>query len=341
MEIKLVMVARTAADCQTPRWKRDLAAAYRHPAELLDALGLDHRLLLGGQGANAAFRMFVSRAYAAQMEPGNPKDPLLRQVLPTTEEIAQQAGFSVDPVADRAATRTDALLQKYHGRALILVTGACAIHCRYCFRRHFPYLANVAVKECHRSALSWLGKETSIHEVILSGGDPLLLEDVAIEELIEGLSAIPHIKRLRVHTRIPSALPSRITVELCRLLGGTRLSSVVVVHINHPRELGAAARQALGRLKEAGLTLLNQSVLLRGVNDEAGVLADLSEELLANSVLPYYLHLLDKVHGASHFEVDESLGKRLVRDLRARLPGYLVPRLVREVPGMAYKRPIC
>ncbi len=309
--------------------------------ELLDHLGLDHDALLDARAASADFRMLVPRAYAALMEPANPDDPLLRQVLPAADELTSQIGFSHDPVGDRAARRAPGLLQKYRGRALLVVTGACAVHCRYCFRRHFPYESETIAADRGWAAAALIRKDPEIAEIILSGGDPLMLDDAPLAALVARLADIPHIKRLRIHTRMPIVLPCRITAELCRLLTATRPKVVVVVHANHPRELGQGARGALARIGASGITLLNQSVLLKGVNDQASVLADLSEALFAHGVLPYYLHLLDKVFGAAHFDVSSDRAAELVRDLRKRLPGYLVPQLVREKSGIAYKSPIC
>jgi EF-P beta-lysylation protein EpmB len=243
-------------------------------------------------------------------------------------------------VGDRAALRTPGLLQKYQGRALLLVTGACAIHCRYCFRRHFPYGEDSALPDRAAGALGQLATDRSVNEAILSGGDPLLLDDGALADLVGKLAAIPHLRRLRLHTRLPVVLPSRITEALCTTLAASRLKPIVVVHANHARELGAASRRALGGLRDAGVLLLNQSVLLRGVNDCPDRLAELSEALFECGVLPYYLHLLDRVSGAAHFELDEAAATSLMDRLRARLPGYLVPRLVREVAGQPYKVPI-
>lgn len=284
--------------------------------------------------------MLVPRGYAALMEPGNPKDPLLRQVLPLAIEGERHPGFSADPVGDTAATLVPGLLQKYRGRALLVTTPACAIHCRYCFRRHYPYADATLGPDGGAAAIAAIAADTSITEVILSGGDPLMLDDGALARLCEALAAIPHVERLRVHTRLPTVLPSRVTPVLCRLLGQTRLATVVVIHANHPRELGDAAGGALDRLRGVGAALLNQSVLLRGVNDDLDTLCALSEGLFRHGVLPYYLHLLDRVQGAAHFEVPEVQARALISALRLRLPGYLVPRLVREEPGAGTKIPL-
>jgi EF-P beta-lysylation protein EpmB len=340
MEAKHKILARTGARRQIPTWKQELAEAYRRPREIVAHLRLDKRLLTDALAPDAGLRMLVPRPYAALMEPGNPRDPLLRQVLPAADESVDQPGFSIDPVGDRAARRTPGLLQKYRGRALLLVTGACAVHCRYCFRRHFPYKdANTATAAS--GALPLIRRDETIVEVILSGGDPLILDDKPLKELIEQISDIAHVRRVRIHTRVPVVLPSRVTPELCDLLAGIRPKLVMVIHANHPRELGTAAAAALRRVRSAGIALLNQSVLLRGVNDRTSTLCELSEALFANGVLPYYLHLLDRVQGAAHFEVDTAEAARIVKGLHTSLPGYLVPRLVREEAGFAYKTPVC
>jgi EF-P beta-lysylation protein EpmB len=317
-----------------------LAAAITHPRELLAALGLDQGLLPAAQTAAKRFPMLVPRGYAALMKEGDRDDPLLRQVLPVAAELQQPGGFSTDPTGDRQALCAQGILKKYPNRALLVVTGACAIHCRYCFRRHFAYERNAMVHDRNRAAVKHLATDVEVSEVILSGGDPLMIDDEGFSALVRAIEAVSHVKRLRLHTRLPVVLPSRITERLCRTLADTRLPVVLVTHVNHAHELGAEARAALDRLRGTGSVLLNQSVLLRGVNDSAATLADLSETLFDSGVLPYYLHLLDRVTGAAHFEVAAEEGAELVTQLRARLPGYLVPRLVEEVPGAAFKRPV-
>jgi EF-P beta-lysylation protein EpmB len=314
-----------------------LARAITEPAELLAAVGLGEEWLPAAQAAARLFPLRVPRGFVARMRPRDPHDPLLRQVLPLAEECLTAEGFGADPVGDLAAMAVPGLLHKYRARVLLTVTGACAVHCRYCFRRHFPYGdANPAVDRW-RAALDYIAGDDSITEVILSGGDPLSLSDRRLAELVPQLEAIPHLRRLRLHTRLPVVLPERINDELLAWLGGTKLKSVVVVHANHAQEIDDTVRAALGRLKAAGAELLNQSVLLRGVNDSVEALADLSEALFESGTLPYYLHMLDKVQGAAHFAVPDAVARRLMEALNARLPGYLVPRLVREVPGGAGK----
>lgn len=252
------------------------------------------------------------------------------------DELRRPAGFSTDPVGDLAARQVPGLLHKYQGRALLLVTGGCAVHCRYCFRRFFPY-SEAAGPNTWQQALDAIAHDPSIEEVILSGGDPLVLPDEHLAELVHRLAEVEHVQRLRVHTRLPVVIPQRVTDELVAWLRGTRLTSVVVVHVNHPQELDEPTMASLRRLSAAGIPLLNQAVLLAGINDRVDVLAELSRKLIAAGVLPYYLHQLDRVAGAAHFEVPPAKGKRLVAELRRQLPGYLVPRYVREVAGAPYK----
>ncbi|MFZ1642955.1 MAG: EF-P beta-lysylation protein EpmB, partial [Candidatus Contendobacter sp.] len=249
-------------------------------------------------------------------------------------------GFVADPVGDRAAQAAPGVLHKYHGRALLLVTGACAVHCRYCFRREYPYAESHAGVDRWRPALAYLAGDSSLREVILSGGDPLSLSDRRLSALLVELDRIPHLERLRIHSRLPIVLPERVDDGLLEQLTRTRLRPVLVVHVNHPREIDDLVRVALARLAAAGVTLLNQSVLLHGVNDSAAVLAELSEALFAARVLPYYLHLLDPVCGAAHFYVNKTEASAMMKVLRQRLPGYLAPRLVCEQPGQPAKTPV-
>jgi EF-P beta-lysylation protein EpmB len=282
----------------------------------------------------------VPRGFIARMRHGDPADPLLLQVLPQAAELGDVPGFGRDAVGDLAARAAHGVLHKYDGRALLIATGSCAVNCRYCFRRHFPYAEETAAGNRWSSALDHLRNDHSISELILSGGDPLSLSTPKLAELTAALLDLPHIRRLRIHTRLPVVLPERVDGELVDWLAGLRLQRVVVVHANHPREIDASVVAACKALHHAGATLLNQSVLLRGINDDVGVLADLSERLFAAGVLPYYLHQLDRVAGAAHFEVTDGAALDLMEVLRQRLPGYLVPRLVRETAGAPYKEPV-
>jgi EF-P beta-lysylation protein EpmB len=334
------MIPGTAQIRQVPAWQVALAEAVTEPAELLALLGLDASWLAPAEAAARAFPLRVPRGFVARMQHGNRHDPLLRQVLPLAEELVEVPGFTSDPVGDGMALKAPGVLHKYQGRALLTATGACAVHCRYCFRRHFPYDEANAAADHWRAALDYLAADPSLEEVILSGGDPLTLSDRRLREFVQAAERIPSLQRLRIHTRLPVVLPERVTPELCELLAGTRLRPVIVIHANHAQEIDASVHAACKRLTAHGATLFNQSVLLRGVNDSVAVLAELSKSLFAAGVLPYYLHLLDRVQGAAHFEVAETEARALHATLAAQLPGYLVPRLVRELPGAPAKLPL-
>jgi len=334
------MIPGTAEIRQVPAWQAELARAITEPAELLALLGLGAEWRAAAEAAARVFPLRVPRGFVARMRRADPHDPLLRQVLPLAEEFDVRPGFGPDPVGDRAAMHAPGVLQKYRGRVLLTATGACAVHCRYCFRREFPYNEANASAGHWRAALDHVAADASIEEAILSGGDPLTLSDRRLAEFVDPLAAIPHVRRLRVHTRLPVVLPERVTAGLCKVLAGTRLRLAIVIHANHARELDDQVRAACARFLECGATVLNQSVLLRGVNDHVETLEALSQRLFEFGVLPYYLHLLDRVTGAAHFEVQESRALRLLDDLQARLPGYLVPRLVREIPGEPGKSPV-
>jgi EF-P beta-lysylation protein EpmB len=333
------MLPQTNRLPQPSRWQRELAEAITHPAELLRLLDLPAETISRLTRSQRGFPLRVPRAFIGRMRKGDPADPLLRQVLPLAEEEVEVPGFLRDPVGDLAAAAVPGVLHKYHGRVLLVTTGACGVHCRYCFRRHFPYAdANPAVQRW-QDAINYIHSHADVSEVILSGGDPLAISDSRLADLVERVAAIPHVKRLRIHTRLPIVLPLRVDEHLLDWLERTRVQKVVVVHANHPNEIDEEVMAAMQKLRDAGAILLNQSVLLKGVNDNAEDLADLSERLFEASILPYYLHLLDKVQGAAHFEVDHATAMRLMEALRARLPGYLVPRLVRELPGADSKTP--
>jgi EF-P beta-lysylation protein EpmB len=321
-------------------WHRELRQAVRDPAELTRLLCLPPEFAQQATRAASDFPLFVPRGYLSRMRPGDPADPLLRQVLPVAAEEATVPGYLADPVDDAAAVRAPGLLQKYPGRALMITTGACAIHCRYCFRRHYPYAEAPKSLDAWEPALDEIATDNSLHEVLLSGGDPLVLVDDFLASLTTRLAAIPHVRRLRIHTRLPIVIPERVCDDLIAWLTGTRLTPIVVVHANHPAELDQSVAQALGRLVGAGVVVLNQAVLLRGVNDRVDVLAELCEQLVDLRVIPYYLHQLDPVAGAAHFDVPEAEGIRIVAQLAACLPGYAVPRYVREIPGQLNKMPI-
>ena len=318
-------------------WQHSLKTAIRDPVELCRALRLPTEFESAAIAAARSFPTFAPLGYVARMKPGDPHDPLLRQVLPLADELVEVAGFQRDPVGDADATLTAGALQKYAGRVLLIATGACAIHCRYCFRRHYPYSEGPRSLAEWEPALDRIAADETIDEVLLSGGDPLTLVDSQLAELTERLAAIPHLRRLRVHTRLPIVIPERVTDSLLSWLCGSRLTPIVVVHANHPAEIDAAVEHSLARLVDAGVVVLNQAVLLRGVNDDADVLTDLCRRLVDLRVLPYYLHQLDRVAGAAHFEVSIERGRELMATLRSRLPGYAVPRYVQELPGETSK----
>lgn len=320
-------------------WQRELAAAVRDPQALLRLLDLPD----GNTSSKAAqqFRLLAPHSYIARMKKGDWHDPLLRQVLPLDDELQVVEGFNHDPVGDQHSVVADGVLHKYHGRVLLVTTGACAVHCRYCFRRHFPYSESNPVKAEWEGALAYIRANPDVREVILSGGDPLTLADERLAVLFRQLRDMPQITRVRFHTRLPVVLPSRIDAGFLQLLHEIPQQTVMVIHANHAQELVADdVRQALTALRAAGVTLLNQAVLLRGVNDSVQAQVDLSESLFAHGVMPYYLHLLDRVAGAAHFEVAETEAVRLLETLRKRLPGFLVPKLVREVAGEKAKMPV-
>jgi L-lysine 2,3-aminomutase len=329
----------SATDSDGRDWRHLWRHAVTDPLELLALLGLDE-LATQLPSNDAGFTLRVPRGFVARMRHGDARDPLLLQVLPQLAECEEVSGFVTDAVGDMDARAAHGVLHKYHGRALLIASGSCAINCRYCFRRHFPYSEEMAAAGQWRQALEHLRSDSSITELILSGGDPLALATSKLEELSRGLADIPHVTRLRIHTRLPVVLPERVDSPFIAWLESLPLKKVLVLHANHANEIDASVAAACTRLRDAGVTLLNQSVLLRGINDDVAALAALSEQLFAAGVLPYYLHQLDRVQGAAHFEVDDARALELVHGLRAQLPGYLVPKLVREVGGEASKRPL-
>lgn len=328
-----------------PAYFRSLAEAVRDPDELVALLELPERLRTPARKAAQAFPLLVPRSFLARMKPGDPADPLLRQVLPIGAEDDLVPGFTVDAVGDLDARKAPGLIHKYAGRALLMAAGACAVHCRYCFRRHYPYQDDPKRADDWEPALDAIREDESLTEIILSGGDPLMLTDGRLRILVERLEEISHLRRLRIHTRLPIVLPDRVTDELLKTLCSTRLATVVVVHANHPHEIVGDCAEALKELtgsrcesgKQRPITVLNQTVLLHGINDDLESLSLLSERLFEVGVLPYYLHQLDRVEGAAHFEVTEERGRTLLAGLQERLPGYLVPKYVREVRGATSK----
>ena len=325
---------------QPDRWQDQWRDAVRDPAELLALLGLESLAARLSPAAMAQFPLRVPRAFIQRMRYGDAADPLLRQVLPLDDEDRIVPGFELDAVGDGAAKAGNGVIHKYNGRALLITTGSCAVNCRYCFRRHFPYAEETAARGDWAEAIAVIAADTSIEEVLLSGGDPLSLSTAKLADLTRQLASLPHIKRLRIHSRLPVVLPARIDEAFIEWMSNLPWPVTFVIHANHANEFDREVDAALARLRDAGATLLNQAVLLRGVNDSVDPLADLSERGFRAGVLPYYLHQLDRVQGAAHFEVDDATALALHRQLAARLSGYLVPRLVREVAGDPGKRPL-
>lgn len=319
-------------------WLLQLADVITDPDELLHILNIEpDEALLRGREAKRLFPLRVPRAFVARMRKGDVNDPLLRQVLTTSEEFISAPGYSTDPL-DEQSSVVPGLLHKYRNRALLLVKGGCAVNCRYCFRRHFPYADNQGNKRNWQGALDYIAAHPELDEIIFSGGDPLMAKDHELEWLIAQLEAIPHLKRLRIHSRLPIVIPARITDTLVARFARSSLQILLVNHINHAQEIGDDFRAAMAQLRQAGVTLLNQSVLLRGVNDNAQTLADLSNALFDAGVLPYYLHVLDRVEGAAHFMVSDETAREIMRELLTLVSGYMVPKLAREIGGERVKR---
>jgi L-lysine 2,3-aminomutase len=334
------MIPRIPHPEHSTHWQTLLAGAVRSPDELLRLLEIDPQLLKI-QPLAGAFPLRVPHGFVRRMSRGDIHDPLLRQVLPLVGETLQVDGYSNDPLAELAAMPSPGLLHKYPGRALLTVTGACAVHCRYCFRRHYPYSEANPLTGHLEQAMDYLARHLEISEIILSGGDPLTLGNLRLREITDRLSALPQLQTLRIHTRLPIVLPERVDDGLLAWLEQQRMKVVMVVHCNHANEIDQQVHDTLQRLGSAGVTLLNQSVLLQGVNDGVRSLVELSRRLFRAGVLPYYLHQLDRVQGAAHFAVDDRVAASLIDSVRNELPGYLVPRLVVEQPGELAKTPVC
>ncbi len=317
-------------------WKEILQKASPSPQKLLNKLGIEESSPISKQASND-FPLRVPPGFVSRIRRNNPADPLFKQVWPSLEEENDQIGFTQDPLNEFNHQMAPGLLHKYQGRVLLILTGACAIHCRYCFRRHFPYSSSNPSGKNLEKVIEYLQKQTNVTEVILSGGDPLSMSDERLSDLVSRLAKIPHLKRLRVHTRFPIVIPERINDACLDWLTKTRLQITIILHINHANELDKSIEQAILKLRNENIPLFNQSVLLKGINDSAQALTALSEALFTHGIIPYYLHLLDPVSGASHFEVDEASAKILMREIQKRLPGYLVPKLVREDYETAHK----
>jgi|TARA_B110000263_G_C15299822_1_gene507387 EF-P beta-lysylation protein EpmB len=328
---------KIASKNNTEGWQQALRMAVRRLPELLKILELNPSNVKGFDPKANDFPLLVPHSFIARMRKGDPNDPLLLQILPQTQEHLYVPGFTHNPLLETDFSQ-NGVVQKYAGRALLITTEACPVHCRYCFRRHFPYSDQLASKNNWAKALAELEKKDQITEVILSGGDPLTLSNRRLAELISQVELLKTVTTLRIHTRFPIILPERIDPGLLKLLSQTRLKTVLVVHSNHANEIDEVVYDSLQKLRLSGAQLLNQSVLLRGINDDVSQLENLSRSLFKGGVLPYYLNLLDPVEGAAHFDVDAERAKYFIAELRHRLPGYLVPRLVREVPGGLSKK---
>lgn len=337
------IVRASSAEKRLPAWRRLFQSAVRDLPTLCQRLEIPlPQELSDAEAAAKAFPVLVPEPYLNRIRRGDPNDPLLRQVLASPLETVTPQGFTTDPLQEKEARGPDgaSLIQKYARRTLLIATGACAIHCRYCFRRHFPYGEVGLTPERMRETLKAVAADASIDEVILSGGDPLSLNDRKLASLVSAIEEIGHVRRLRIHTRLPVVIPQRVTRSLVRILERTRLAAWVVLHINHVQEIDAQVERALSRLTRAGIPVLNQAVLLRGVNDSVDALEALCRRLVDIRVAPYYLHQLDRVAGAAHFEVPEEEGRRLIAALLERLPGYAIPRYVREEAGAPSKTPL-
>lgn len=331
--LRNIPLTPVSASAPAATWQEQLADLVTDLPELLATLQLDAAQLDVSEAVLRDFPLRVPRPYLARMRRGDPRDPLLLQVLPQAAELVATPGYFADPLGEHAANRHSGLLHKYAGRVLLIATQSCAIHCRYCFRRHFPYADNRPGRAQWQDTFDYIAADASVTEVILSGGDPLAVSNTYLQWLLDNLLAIPHVQRLRIHTRLPLMLPARVDASLLQMLGKRRQQVVMVLHANHANEFDADVDAACARLRDEGVHLLNQSVLLRGVNDSVAALTDLSERLLAAGVLPYYVHMPDKVLGTAHFDVSDAEAHALLHALHARLPGYLVPRLVREESG--------
>ena len=330
------MITATSPTRHSPTpnsWQHDFADAVTDPPVLLELLGLGQEWLAPARAAAEKFPLRVPHSFIARMRHGDPADPLLRQVLPLGEELDDMAGFVADPIDESMYRQAPGLLRKYSSRALLVATGACALHCRYCFRREFPYDEQQGDTGRWRQAVAAIEADPAVRELILSGGDPLSLSNARLQSLTQALRHVKHLESLRIHTRNAIVLPSRIDAGFVDWIRSLPWRATIVLHVNHPNEIAGDALNALARLRESGALLLNQTVLLRGVNDSIEPLVGLSRRLYAHGVLPYYLHLLDRVRGSAHFEVPEPQGVALIDAMARQLPGYLVPKLVREIPG--------
>lgn len=326
---------------QEQNWQSQLSDLITDPLELLETLQLSpDQLLSGAILASEQFKLRVPRAFVEKMIIGDALDPLLLQVLPHHLELNDHPEFITDPLGEEQANQQPGVLHKYKSRFLLTLTGACAVHCRYCFRRHFPYQENLPKNEDWINIRNYIESQSEVNEVILSGGDPLTLSNRKLKLWLERLESVPQIKFLRIHSRVPIVIPNRVDEELVSLLKNSRLRIILVVHSNHAAELDDFTCAKLATLVQNQITVLNQSVLLNGVNNSAQVLVDLSYRLFEARVMPYYLHVLDKVKGAQHFDLASNEIDEIYKEVLASLPGYLVPKLVREIAGEKNKTPL-
>lgn len=324
---------------QQKSWQKELANVVTNPELLLSLLDISPEKYLQHFNARQLFPVRVPYPFIQKMEKGNFNDPLLQQVMPLSDEFMIENGYLTDPLAEHD-TVAEGLLHKYKHRVLMIVKAGCAVNCRYCFRRHFPYADNSPNKLRWQNALSYIAQHSEINEVIFSGGDPLMASDTHLHWLINQIASIKHVTRIRIHSRLPVVIPQRITKELVSMLSTSRLKPTMVFHINHANEIDNDFIKAIEPLRIARIPLFNQSVLLKNINDDVDVLTKLSEQLFDHGIQPYYLHLLDKVQGAAHFDVNEKVAMKIYKQLMATLPGFLVPKMVREIAGEANKTPI-
>lgn len=324
-------------------WQKELANCFTNLESLLNYLQINTQELAINVSqhsrARKLFAMRVPRPFADLMQIGNWHDPLLQQVLPQLAEFIEKPGFVSDPLQEQNNPHTG-LIHKYKSRILLIVRGGCAVNCRYCFRRHFPYQENHLSSSEYQEVINYIQVDKQLNEVIFSGGDPLMAKDQHLAALAKQIDNIEHIKRLRIHTRLPVVIPSRINAEFLSWIAALSVKPIIVLHINHANEVSQALKEKCALLIQAGVTLLNQSVLLKGINDNADALEDLSEALFSAHIMPYYLHMFDPVKGASHFDVDNTQAKLIMAELIKRLPGFLLPKLVREIAGQPGKTPI-
>ncbi len=316
-------------------WQEQLMQGFKQAKDLLTYLGipLEHY----HHQAEAQFKTIVPKSFASKMLKGDVNCPLLKQVLPLKEELVLEKGYHFDPLGEKQSNPVKGVLHKYHGRVLVTLTTTCAVHCRYCFRRHFPYEENRLSTKDWGHVLNYLQSHPEVHEVIVSGGDPLLIPNANLVKFVDEISTLKQIETLRVHTRLPVVLPVRLDQGLIDMFSKLKLNKVVVLHINHPNELCDEIKSGVERLRQANVMVFNQAVLLKGINDDSAVLETLCRRLFDSGILPYYLHFLDKVHGAKHFEVEKQYALFLHKSIQDKLPGYLVPKLVEEVAGAKSK----